>query len=245
MDENNKDSDYKGKYFYKTIWFWVLVVILIGLLAGAIGYAYRENEINQESTAIQNIKKAAITSDVIAKNNSANEKIDNSSAKDTTLNTGTYTVGANGSNISEGRYMIETVGSGKISIKNTSGNVVEELSVSDSNTSTPMKSVLVLEKGETITITGLNNVKFTPYTPHYLSVLNAGVYQVGVDVKAGEYKIEIPSGNGIVTVNNSLGIPVLNEMLTGQGIQTVEMNLVNGYTIVVNGINGVKLTPIN
>ncbi|MGL4742154.1 MAG: hypothetical protein ACRC41_15360 [Sarcina sp.] len=240
MDENDKEYDYKGKHFYKTIWFWVLVVILIVLLAGAVGYAYKSNEEKQEGTAIKNIQKAAVTSEIIANNNKAEAKIDNSSAKDATLNSGTYTVG---SNISEGRYMIETTGSGKIAVKDNSGNVVEELSVSDGASKIPMKSVMVLEKGETLTISGLSNVKFTPYTPHYLSILNQGVYQVGTDVKPGEYKIEIPSGNGIVTINNSLGTPVLNEMLTGQGVQTVEMNLVNGYTILVNGVNGVKLTP--
>lgn len=241
MSDNNRDYDYKGKHFYKTIWFWVLVVILIGLLAGAIGYAYRSNETKQEGIAIQNIKKAAVTSEIISNNNAVNPKINNSSAKDATLKTGTYTVGTD---ISEGRYMVETTGNGKISVKDKSGNVIEEISVSDGTSSVPMKSVLILEKGETLTISGLSNVKFTPYTPHYLSVLNEGVYQVGTDVKPGNYKIEIPSGNGIVTINNSLGVPVLNEMLTGQGIQTVELNLVNGYTIVVNGINGVKLTPI-
>lgn len=271
--ENEKNfkgrNNNSGDNFYKKIWFWVLVVIAVVGVGGTAAYAQHKqhqeataivNQLEQEQNQSNNQGNSSFTSKTISNNsvNGQDQSIsiastgevltespnnDNSKAKEVTLKAGAYEVGKD---VMPGYYTVTLTGTGKIDIYDANGNELLQGSVSEGSSTGTATVKVQLNQGEKIDLSGFEEAKLTPYVHKYLSTLNEGTYTVGDSVKAGKYTIDIPAGAGSVSVLNSLGIPVYNEMTTeGQNnneAQKVNLDLQNGDIININGINGVKLS---
>lgn len=243
MNDEFDGLGYGNRPFYKTVWFWILVVVLIILLSIGIGLSYFMTIMKDEQSNKSNFNPIARTSTVVIQNvTGENGNVNNSKAKAVTLKSGEFKVGKE---IQEGMYIVQTSTSGQITVYNSKGEKIQEADVVDKGGSIPMKSIFTLASGDTLKITGMQDVKFTPYSRDFKTVLNTGIYQVGVDVKQGNYIMEIPKGNGMVTVNNPIGIPVYSQILNNQGAQSIKLTLSEGDTIVINGLTGIHLVNID
>jgi len=95
--------------------------------------------------------------------------------------------------------------------------------------------------GDEISISGLNNVTFTPVTERSPSTsLSAGHWVVGEDIEAGAFDATTPSGSGnfVIWRGNSLRT---NEILGDGsfGVERVRVNLANGDRISISGLDRV------
>lgn len=241
MSDEFDNLGYGKKPFYKRVWFWILVVILIILLSVGIAMSYIVTEVKSENSTPMN---PIIRSSTVVVQNITGEdgNIDNSKAKKVTLGSGKFIVGKE---IQQGLYIVQTTTTSNISVYNSKDEKIQEMNVIDKGSSVPMKSIFLLKEGETVEIQGTKNVEFIPYTRDFKTVLNSGIYEVGVDVKQGEYIMEIPSGTGMVTVNNPIGIPLFSQILNNQGSQNIKITLSSGDTIAINGIEGVHLVSLD
>ncbi|WP_066874637.1 hypothetical protein [Clostridium mediterraneense] len=270
-DENlygERVGDNSRRPFYKTIWFWVLFVLAI---AGIVGGSMYANKINsdivnnkpatkqgqqvtdqeQQQTAQQSVQQGAqqtpqqivrSSTVVINGNESDVSGVNNSDAKPVTLNSGTYYVGKQ---INQGIYITEADSSGKVELYNSKGNKVFEETIKEDGNSVPNKSVIILKDGDKLVISGMNKLSFTPYKRQYRDVLNQGIWQVGENVKPGNYMIEIPSGVGVISVSDAMGMPIFNELVNNSVSQSVKISLVKGDNINIMGLSGVKLVPLD
>ncbi len=270
-DENlygERVGDNSRRPFYKTIWFWVLLVLAI---AGIVGGSMYANKINsdivnnkpatkqgqqvtdqeQQQTAQQSVQQGTQQGEqqivrsstvVINGNESDVSGVNNSNAKPETLNSGTYYVGKE---INQGIYITEADSSGKVELYDSKGNKVFEETIKENGNSVPNKSVIILKDGDKLVISGMNKLNFTPYKRQYRDVLNQGIWQVGENVKPGNYMIEIPSGVGGISVSDAIGMPIFNELVNNSVSQSVKISLVKGDNINIMGLSGVKLVPLD
>lgn len=80
--------------------------------------------------------------------------------------------------------------------------------------------------------------------------LFTGEFAVGTDIKPGRYKITTSDGSGNLFVYEPNGLPAVNEILSsssedsmGLGITTIEVDLYEGQTINISGLNAVNFEP--
>ena len=166
---------------------------------------------------------------------------DNSSAKLTELNTGTFMVGTD---IPEGRYVIKGDGSGNLFIYDTAGlpYINEILGGGDFGVETVTTDI---EDGDKIEISGINKATFTPAeTVLSKGTLTTGNWIVGVDILPGRYDVVSKKGSGNFFVYDTFGIPVVNEILGGGdfGVEKVTVDLKEEYEISISGMNEVTFT---
>lgn len=205
---------YGKKPFYKRIWFWILLIILIALLVCTIGYSNMTVYNNSTPSTVQNKPIVKGSTQVIQGSTSEDSILNNKDAKLTTLGVGKFVVGKD---IPQGLYVAQTTSSGTITVYNSTGEKIQQSTIVEKGTEIPMKSVFALKTGDTIQISGITDTKFVPYTRDYKTVLNEGVWTVGADVEQGNYMIEIPKGNGMISINNPLGMTIFSETLNNQG----------------------------
>lgn len=109
-----------------------------------------------------------------------------------------------------------------------------------------------ISNGDSIQISGLSQVTFTPVTTPFISTyqlssLYSGSFIVGQDLGAGRYVVTPgagESGNFYVT-----GADSYNEILGGNsaygGVPSLTVNLTNDDAISISGLNTVTFTPTN
>lgn len=99
---------------------------------------------------------------------------------------------------------------------------------------------------ETIEISGLNEVLFSPAPAEFSNDLSAGRYHVGFDIKAGDYIVTTESGSGNFFIYDEDGYPLTNEILCvagdeddSFGVSKIKVSLEEGYIIDISGLNNV------
>lgn len=163
-----------------------------------------------------------------------------------TLGSGTF---SGGTNVAAGLYDV-TPGAGQ------SGNFVVTGGVNSYNEILGTASQLGVPKvraqisqGDSIQISGLSQVTFTPVTApyvttHSLATLNAGTWTVGQDIGKGRYVATPGSGQSGNFIVEAEGV---NEILGGSsslgGVPNVTVNLSNGDVIAISSLSSVTLTP--
>ena len=92
---------------------------------------------------------------------------------------------------------------------------------------------------------GYDRVSFTP-TPTELSTdLNAGIWEVGLDIKAGEYIFGSEYGMGYLEIHEKGKDPVLYEVIGGNETGSKSrVTLTDGQKIRVTGISLVQFEPV-
>jgi hypothetical protein len=161
-----------------------------------------------------------------------------------TLGAGTFN---GGTDVAVGLYNVTTVPgqSGNFIVSGTD-EYDEILGVSDGQGEPEIR--VQISKGDSIQISELSQVVFTPVSTPYVTTytttnLYAGTFTVGQDIGAGRYVATTTagsSGNFIVT-----GVDNVDEILgvsDGQGVPSVTTNLTNGDIISISGLTEVTLT---
>lgn len=243
------------KPIFKRWWFWLIVIILIIAFVngGEEGgdstkqesveeAEVTEEENVEEDTAEQAEEDADEEEEAAADNEEDSQKLtrDNSSAEETTLNTGTFTVGED---ISEGRYVITGDGSGNLFVYDGDFPVVNE--ILDPTGEFGVKSVTTdIKDGQQIEISGISNVTFTPAETSISNILTTGTWIVGLDIAPGRYDAAAPSGSGNFFVYDG-SWPKVNEILDASGefgVEKVTVDLEEGQIIEISGLNEVEFT---
>ncbi|MBY0756498.1 hypothetical protein K5V21_13690 [Clostridium sardiniense] len=225
------------KSIFKKWWFWLIVIIII---IGAIGSGGKSDK-STSSKSDSNVSKNEVNTSNNKKEEPKNEKTegrDNSTAKETTLSTGTFDVG---SDIPEGRYVCKSLdGSGNFVVNKGGVPVVND--ILDPTGKDGVKTVTCdLTKGESIQISSINKVRFTPAQTKVSDKLTTGTWKVGIDIKPGKYVATAKSGSGNFVVYNN-GVPTVNEILDASGengVKTVTCKLKDGETIDIASLNEV------
>lgn len=165
-----------------------------------------------------------------------------------TLGAGTFT---GGKDVAVGLYNV-TPGSGQ------SGNFIvtgtdsydEVLGVSDGLGVPEVRAQI--STGDSIQISSLSQVTFTPVTTPFVTtqtttILYAGTFTVGQDIAAGRY-VATPgagqSGNFIVSGNDSYD-EILGGSSADGGVPSLTVNLTDGDIISISSLSQVTLTPSN
>lgn len=145
-----------------------------------------------------------------------------------------------GEDVPAGRYVITGTGSGNFVIwRGTSLHVNQILGEGRMGVTSVTTDI---KDGDSIEISRLNEVTFTPVTERVLSnSLTTGHWVVGEDIEAGTFTVTAPSGSGnfVVWRGNSLRT---NEIL-GDGtfaVEQVRVNLENGDRISISGLERVN-----
>ncbi|MDV7756853.1 hypothetical protein [Liquorilactobacillus mali] len=164
-------------------------------------------------------------------------------ATQATLGAGTFTVGKK-ADIKPGRYVIKsTNGSGNLSDSTGQINVI--LGQTIDNDSGQIDSYTTnLKKGDQVQIQGIESTSFTPAGKRIKkTILNAGDWKVGKDIKSGRYIITALQGSGNLSTNDGM----INEILgttsdseTGQ-VSSVTAHLTKGEILSTN-LEQIKLT---
>lgn len=170
---------------------------------------------------------------------------DNASAKLTTLGTGTFTVGPD---VPVGRYAITAKAgeSGNLSASSSDNPLAINAILGDAGGLGVPSVTSTLTKGETLTISGLSAVAFTPAPTKLRTSLSTGDWVVGLDIAAGRYVAKpAQGGSGNFTVYDKDGLPTTNEVLgvaSGMGVPDVTVSLSDGDQIGISGLSGVTFT---
>lgn len=221
-----KNGIKEKKPFYKKVWFWILVVVVvIAVVAAASGGGMN----NESDSGLQQPSGSNGAS-----TDEPGERI--VQGEETTLGSGTFIVGQD---IPVGLYDV-TVAPGESGNFITSGGINSILGSEYGVT----KVRAPLTENEEITISGLNTVTFTPVTAAFVTnhgdiELYSGKFVVGEDVGEGRYKVEPAAGEG----GNFITSGGVNEILGGEyGVNETTINLRNGETVTISGIETVRLT---
>ena len=223
MEENNKP-------FYTRWWFWLIIVLIIIFFATRGGGDNNEqtNNNSNQTTNNQNVNQNE------NQNQTDNEK-DNNMTTEGRINPGTYKVGTD---IPAGEYLVFADDIGYIeSAKDSTGNIESIIfneNLDDSH------SYVTLHDGEYFKLQGANMFpvdkapSVTPKDGEY----DDGMYRVGVDIPAGEYKLILDSDTdmGYYGVSKD-STHQLDSIITNENVQAdTYLTLSDGQYVKLQGV---------
>ncbi|NLW90966.1 MAG: hypothetical protein GXY34_05135 [Syntrophomonadaceae bacterium] len=166
------------KLLWKKWWFWgVIIVLLIAFASGG--------DDKTDTTSNNNVSgsKATVSTPV--------DKPDNS------FKSGMYKVG---SDIPAGEYVLATNAGGYFAVTSDSSGSFESILANDNFSN---RSIVTVSDGQYLELKGCKAYPFAeaPAIDKSGGVLESGMYKVGIDIPAGEYKVE--SDGGYIEVSSS------------------------------------------
>lgn len=136
---------------------------------------------------------------------------------DATVSSGTYKVG---SEIPAGQYYL--VGSGYFAILKDSSGTLDAIIANDNFSG---NSIVDLADGQYFELKGASMYPIEFYDPIEKTEFKDGMYRVGIDMPAGEYKVTSSSGYGYIEVtsdaSHTLGAIITNDLVEDSTYQTV------------------------
>lgn len=136
---------------------------------------------------------------------------------DATVSSGTYKVG---SEIPVGQYYL--VGSGYFAILKDSSGTLDAIIANDNFSG---NSIVDLADGQYFELKGASMYPIEFYDPIEKTEFKDGMYRVGIDMPAGEYKVTSSSGYGYIEVtsdaSHTLGAIITNDLVEDSTYQTV------------------------
>lgn len=218
------------KPFYKKWWFWVIVIIIIIILVSG-GNDEDSVEDNDTATNQTTDKKENTTS---KEQNSEPKK---ESQKDTEkIKSGTYKVGTD---LPAGEYVVFAKGYTYIESSKDSSGTLESIIFND-NLSANSNSYVTLNEGEYFKFQDgeMYPVDKAPSVTPEDGVYRDGMYKVGQDIPAGEYKITLGKDSelGYYEVSKSSSHQ-LEDILTNENVQTdTYLTVSDGQYVKLQGV---------
>ncbi len=208
-----------NKPVYKKWWFWVIIVIVVIATASASGS--EDANTNDKPVEIQQ-------SGEINANTEEKEELD------IWTKAGTYKVGTE---IPAGEYIVvATSGNCYVEVNKDSSGSFDSI-VSNDNTSTRLYVTLI--DGQYFKVSGGKFAiedKVAPFEPEN-GIYDQGVYKVGKDIPAGEYKIIANDSNCYIEVSSD-SYMTFNSIITNDNISLGESTYItvsNGQYLKFNG----------
>ena len=147
--------------------------------------------------------------------------------------------------LQSGRYSISGYPAGNIFIYDKNGDLVIREIVGHSGI---VGSSLTVDIEDTYTVFadgGFDHVSFTPVPTQLSTNLTAGIWEVGLDIEAGDYSIGSENGLGYIEIHETGTEPVLYEIIGGtQSGSKSRVKLTEGQKVRVTGISSVQFTPV-
>ncbi|WP_339251228.1 hypothetical protein NSQ43_14185 [Sporosarcina sp. FSL W8-0480] len=146
--------------------------------------------------------------------------------------------------LQEGRYLITGRPTGNIFIYDENGDLVIRETVGygavDSLTVDIKDSYTIFADG------GYESVNFTPVSTIYSTELSAGIWEVGLDIEAGDYKVSSGNGLGYLVIHEKGKEPLLYEVIGGPepAGSISQVSLTEGQKLHVTGISRIQFTPV-
>lgn len=208
---------------------WVKIAIVafaVLVVLGALSTCGKEPSPTTNEPASNATDNAATSPDAEAEKTAVPEKTEEELAaeaaaqakRDATVRSGTYKVG---SEIPAGQYYLE--GSGYFALMSDSSGSLEAIIANDNYSG---NSIVDLAEGQYFQLKGSS-----AYPIEYASIeerteFSDGVYRVGIDMPAGEYKVDSKSGMGYIEVasdaSHTLDSIIANEIVEGSTYQSVD-----------------------
>ena len=172
--------------------------------------------------------------------------VDRSNTGAEQVETGVYTKEGVNVTLRSGRYLISGYPAGNIFIYDENGELVIREILGHSGV---VGSSLTVDIEDTYTIFadgGYDHVSFTPVPTQFSTNLTAGIWEVGLDIEAGEYIVGSEYGLGYMLIHEKGKEPVLHEVIGGtQAGSKSQVKLIDGQKVRVTGIPSVQFTPVD
>jgi len=179
----------KGKKkFYKKWWFWtIIIIIVIAAINGGSSTKEKDKVATTNNNAAQGENKKD-TSKEKAPTETPKEE-----AKDNKIKAGTYKIGEE---VPAGEYLFMSKGMGYIQCSTDTTGALESILYNDN---VEGHSYITVNKGEYLKIQGgeMYPVAEAPSVTPKDGLYKAGMYKVGKDIPAGEYKVKLTSAAGM------------------------------------------------
>lgn len=208
MSENptEQNTEKKGKSIFKRPWFWVIVIIVIIIFASSSNGNKGDQtaQTNSGQTTSQSSSQPASTP-----------------KQDGSIKAGMYKVGKD---LPAGEYVIVASGSGYFQVSSDSTGKLESII---SNDMFENRSIITVKDGEYFEFktSKAYPIDKAPKVEPKNGVLQSGMYKVGPDLAAGEYKVSATGDGYIEVADNSrhtlTGISS-NDIFTGDKYVTVQ-----------------------
>lgn len=192
------------------------------------------------------------TNSITSTSNTTDSKTENqrqAQGKATDLGAGTFTVGKD---IPQGVYDATPAdGQGNFIITNASSMDLDVNSILGTANGMGVSKVRVkLVKDEQIQLQSINKTHFEPVTTQFVTdhkavSLYSGRFVVGEDIGKGRYTAVPGSGTGNFIVYDKSGVAKTNEILGGNGVKQVTIDLNDGDIVTIVSLNQVNFTPVN
>lgn len=208
------------KQIWKKWWVWVIAVLVV---IGISGGESKENKDKVDNT-VEVAQSATNNNEQGNEENTSNSKEENKveEEKSTKIKAGTYKVGAD---IPAGEYVVIAKKSGYIEV---TADSTGEFSSIISNDNIKGNAYITVNDGEYLKIKNgeAYPVADAPSVVPEDGVYKDGMYLVGKDIEAGEYKVTLKSSMGYIEVNsNSSGTfdaIISNDNLTEDSYITIQ-----------------------
>ena len=196
------------KPFYKKWWVYVIAAVVLIAVIGAVGGENDANNVDSPSTSSSPVSSATD----IPKSTPAATPVE--TPKSNVIKAGMYKVGTD---IGAGEYLLISSGSGYYQLDSDSSGELDSIISNDNFNNT---NYLTVFDGEYLTLTRCEMIPVADAEPQKAEngILGEGMYKVGYDIPAGEYKLvandmgycEVRTDsrgtiNGIVTNDNFEG----------------------------------------
>ena len=214
----------------------ILILTCLALFTGVVGCANTSGNTTSTAGTVQSNNQKNAPSPAKPASAPATRQVKGTA---TSLGAGTFT---GGKDVAVGLYDVTAPGSQSGNFMVDGNDSYNEILGSDGVSKVRVK----ISAGDKIQIAGLSQVTFTPVTTPFVTIhtavnLYAGTFTVGQDIGAGRYVATAPaggSGNFMVDGNDSY-----NEILGSDGVPKVTVDLTDGDTINISGLDQVTMTP--
>lgn len=192
----------ENKPLWKRWWFWVIAIVIIIALASSG---------DETTTTTSNSGDSNPVATTPAEPEPENA-----------FKSGMYKVG---SDIPAGEYVLITSGDAYFAITSDSSGSLESILANDNFTS---RSIVSVSDGQYLELTACKAYPFAeaPAVDKSNGILESGMYKVGVDIPAGEYKVESINSMGYLEVSSdsrhTLNSIVTNDNFEGSKYITVK-----------------------
>lgn len=207
------------------------------------------NNQSNSSVQISTTEQTDSSTSSTATTNSTPSNQRQAQGKATDLGAGTFTVGKD---IPEGLYDVTPAdGQGNFIITNAKSMDLNVNSILGAANGMGVSKVRVKLVGdEQIKLESINKTHFEPVatqlvTDHKALSLYSGRFIVGEDIGKGRYVATPASGTGNFIIYDKSGVPKTNEILGGNGVKQVTVDLDNGDIITISALNQVDFATKN
>ncbi len=218
------------KPIYKRVWFWLLILFVIGVIGGASSNSKSDDSKKEDKveTTTQQVAENNTTTDTTKK-----EEVKEDPIKDAKIKAGTYKVGTD---LPTGEYLFISKSMGYVECTSDSSGALESIVFNDN---VKGHTFLTVNDGEYLKIQGgeMYPVAQAPSIIPGDGTYKDGMYRVGVDMPQGEYKVVLKNSTlGYYEVSTDsrhvLGSIVTNENVQADGYLTVQ----NGQYLKLQGV---------